>query len=84
MESPEAGSGGRRVQTGGRTRALLSDGAQTVPESHFRIPGVPLGHFFSDFHILLLQVSSVDEFCKSYLGRSTQSWNFRYIPSSIF
>lgn len=56
---------------GGRTRGLLSDGAQTVPESHFRIPGVPLGHFISDFHILLLQVSSVDEFCKSYLGRST-------------
>lgn len=63
---------GRRVyRPGGRTRALLlSDGAQTVPESHSRSRGPP-GHFFSDFHILLLQVSSVDEFCKSYLGRST-------------
>ena len=56
---------------GGRTRGLSSDGVQTGPESHFRIPGVLLGHFVSDFHILLLQVSSVDEFCESYLGRST-------------
>ena len=72
VESPEAGSEGEGCpDQGAGPGGLSSDGVQTVPESRFRIPGVPLGHFVGDFHILLLQVSSVDEFCENYLGRST-------------
>ena len=72
VESPEAGSEREGCpDQGAGPRGLSSDGAQTVPESHSRTPRVPLGHFVSDFHILLLQVLLMDGFHESYLGRST-------------